>query len=258
MIQGLYAYALVVALVPYRLYLLPSARIFIYHSSDHGVLLYTFLWGLVCTVDQVRPWTYPEVPPVTGTMIQAAAHCRYSVLHPSSLGPLRSHGSNAAVNSVVRAFRTSTTRPGQRAVVYSRTGDPSAVLSAVRFPDLPPPAPRTANVRFLLSPINPADINVIEGVYPARPSPSTDLPSDACAVFVAGNEGVAEVLSVGDGVTDLKERDWVVMTKPQMGTWASSRNIRVEDVLKVDSLGLSAAQAATLTVRVFVELATPY
>lgn len=203
----------------------------------------------------LRSWTYP-IPPVT--MIRTAAYCRYGVLHPSSLGPLgRGHGSNAAVSSVVRAFRTSTVCPGQRAIVYSKNGSPSSVLSAVSFPDPPPPPPRTANVRFLLSPINPADINVIEGVYPARPSPSTDLSSNECAVFVAGNEGVAEVVSIGDGVTDLKERDWVVMTKPQMGTWASSRNIRVEDVLKVDSLGLSAAQAATLTVCIFVELATP-
>lgn len=164
------------------------------------------------------------------------------------LSSYRLHGANVAVSSVVRAFRTSTVRLGQRAIVYTQNGDPSSVLFTVSFPDLPPPAPKTANVRFLLSPINPADINVIEGVYPARPSPSTDLSSDTCAVSVAGNEGVAEVLSVGDGITDLKERDWVVMTKPQMGTWVSSRNVRVEDVLKLDSSGLNAVQAATLTV----------
>lgn len=135
--------------------------------------------------------------------------------------------------------------------MYNQTGSPSSVLSAFRFPDLPPPAPKTANVRFLLSPVNPADINVIEGVYPARPAPSTDLSSDPSAVFVAGNEGLAEVVSVGDGVTELKERDWVIMTRPQMGTWASSRNVRAEDVLKVDSSSLNAVQAATLTVRAF-------
>ena len=175
-------------------------------------------------------------------MIPTATHCRQGVLR------LRHwHGSNVA-----RAFRTSAIRAGQRAIVYSNNGDPSSVLSALTFADLPPPAPRTANVRFLLSPINPADINVIEGVYPARPSSSTDLSSDAGPVFVAGNEGVAEVLSVGEDVTDFKARDWVVMTKPQMGTWVSSRNVRVEDVLKVDSSGLSAAQAATLTVCVLV------
>lgn len=188
-------------------------------------------------------------------MFRTAAHCRHSVHHLSSLRG--HHGSNPAVSSVIRRFRTSTVRLGQRAIVYSKNGDPASVLSAVSFPNLPPPAPRTANVRFLLSPINPADINVIEGVYPARPSPSTDLSSDACPVFVAGNEGVAEVLAVGDGVTDLKERDWVIMTKSQSGTWVSSKNVHVEDVLKVDSSGLSAVQAATLTVCVFVKLATP-
>ncbi|KAG6370370.1 hypothetical protein JVT61DRAFT_12184 [Boletus reticuloceps] len=173
-------------------------------------------------------------------MIRTAASRRH-VLHLH-------HGYSTAGSCIVRAFRTSTVRLDQRAIVYSKNGDPSSVLSAVSFPDLPPPAPRTANVRFLLSPINPADINVIEGVYPSRPSPSTDLSSDASAVFVAGNEGVAEVLSVGNGITHLKEKDWVVMTKPQMGTWVSSRNVRIEDVLKVDSSGLSAAHAATLTV----------
>lgn len=177
---------------------------------------------------------------------------------PASVGyplSLRLHGSKAAVTgSVVRTFQTSSVLLGQRAIVYSKTGSPSSVLSVRSFPDPPPPAPKTANVRFLLSPINPADINVIEGLYPARPAPSTDLSSDPNPIFVAGNEGLAEVLSVGDGVTEIKERDWVVMTKPQMGTWASSRNVRVEDVLKVDSSGLTAVQAATLTVCVIVTL----
>ncbi|KAG9310991.1 hypothetical protein JVU11DRAFT_8869 [Chiua virens] len=154
-----------------------------------------------------------------------------------------------AVSSAIRTFQTSAISLGQRAIVYRGTGKPSSVLSTVTFPNLPPPAPKTANVRFLLSPINPADINVIEGVYPARPSPCTDLSSSAPSpFFVGGNEGVAEVIAVGDGVTAVKERDWVVMTKPQLGTWASSRNVRVEDVLKVDSTGLNATHAATLTV----------
>ena len=166
--------------------------------------------------------------------------CRLSTLYSS--------GGVVTASPTVRTFRTSAVAPSQRAVVYSKTGPPTSVLSVRRFPDLPSPAPGTANVRFLLSPINPSDINVVEGVYPTRPSPCTDLSSDSSAIFIAGNEGVAQVLSVGNGVTELKEGDWVVMTKRQMGTWASSRNVCIEDVLRVDSSGLTPAQAATLTV----------
>lgn len=67
----------------------------------------------------------------------------------------------------------------------------------------------TVHVRFLAAPINPSDINQIEGSYPLRPS-----------VFpaVAGNEGVAEVLAVGTGVTDMHVGDWVVPARPLLGS----------------------------------------
>ncbi|KIJ18267.1 hypothetical protein PAXINDRAFT_175380 [Paxillus involutus ATCC 200175] len=175
-----------------------------------------------------------------------AAYCRRAV----QLGAFVRHVVNHTnvVGSTTRAFRTSTVPLGQRAIVYSNHGDASSVLCSLTFPDLPPPPSKTLNIRFLLSPINPADINVIEGVYPAKPLPSHDLLSDEYPVFVAGNEGLAEVVAVGEGISELKVRDWVVMTKPQIGTWASGRNVEVEDVLKVSSSDLSEVQAATITV----------
>ncbi|KAI6118141.1 hypothetical protein F5141DRAFT_1212033 [Pisolithus sp. B1] len=131
-----------------------------------------------------------------------------------------------------RTFASSSVACKNKAIVYRKHGNPSEVLSILSFPDLPPPPPNTANVRFRLSPINPADINVIEGDAP---------------VYVGGNEGLAEVVQVGDGVRQLRKGDWVVMTKPQIGTWTSARNVDVRDVLKVPS-DLEEAQAATITV----------
>lgn len=146
----------------------------------------------------------------------------------------------------VMAFRASAIR-ANRAIVYSQTGDPSQVLSALTYRPLPPPPPNTVNLRFLLAPINPADINVIQGVYPAKPS-LTELVENS-PVFVGGNEGLAEVTRVGTGVSEVAPGDWVVMTKAQAGTWASSRNVLSEDVLKLPSAdGLTEVHGATMTV----------
>jgi trans-2-enoyl-CoA reductase len=147
------------------------------------------------------------------------------------------------------AFSMSSVLAGNRAIIYSTNGDPARVLSAFSFPKLPPPPPNTANIKFLLAPINPADINVIEGVYPARPEPDVSLSqAKDHPLFVGGNEGLGKVMDVGEGVVDLQKDDWVVMTKAQSGTWASAKNIDLSDVLKVPKQGLSEAQAATITV----------
>ncbi|KAG6332570.1 hypothetical protein ID866_6520 [Astraeus odoratus] len=146
-----------------------------------------------------------------------------------------------------RAFSSSTVTPRNRAIIYGNNGRPSSVLSALTFPDLPPPPPHTVNIRFLLSPINPADISVIEGVYPTKPSPAHfPLHSSTTPVYVGGNEGLAEVVRVGDGVTELKNGDRVVMTRPHSGTWISAKNVNVQDVLQVPS-DVGEAQAATMT-----------
>ncbi|KAF9457522.1 hypothetical protein BDZ94DRAFT_222612 [Collybia nuda] len=141
-----------------------------------------------------------------------------------------------------------------RAIIYSQNGDPSKVLTSLRYPELPPPASETVNIKFLLAPINPADINVVEGVYPSKPTEETSLTTSGKGspeqpVFVGGNEGLARVTAIGNGVGDLKLDDWVVMTKPQSGTWCTSRNVHASDIIKVPwRHGLSQVHAATMTV----------
>jgi trans-2-enoyl-CoA reductase len=88
------------------------------------------------------------------------------------------------------------------AVVYESYGDPGQVLKQVDTTDQVLNAPLPDDqvlVKFLASPINPADINTIQGVYSIKPA----LPA------IPGNEGCAEVLRVGSRVTQLKEGDKV-------------------------------------------------
>jgi mitochondrial enoyl-[acyl-carrier protein] reductase / trans-2-enoyl-CoA reductase len=149
-------------------------------------------------------------------------------------------------------FSTSARNQSNRAIVYSQNGQPADVVRVLTLPSLPAPPPQTVNVRFILSPINPADVNVIEGVYPSKPQPCTfpGIQGDGNVLFVGGNEGLAEVTRVGRGVESLKRGDWVVMRASQVGTWRSAANLREGHLLKVPRLqGLSEVNAATMMVR---------
>lgn len=77
-----------------------------------------------------------------------------------------------------RLFSPSAARQANRAVFFDRPGpgEPASVLYVHTFPDLAPPPANTINVRFLLSPVNPADINVVEGVYTVAYRPQEEGP----------------------------------------------------------------------------------
>ena len=145
-------------------------------------------------------------------------------------------------------FTTSSLCRANRAIVYEQNGSPTSVLTSLTFPSLPPPVAKTLNVKFLLSPINPADINVIEGVYPVKPIQNITLAGTG-PVFIAGNEGLAQVTQIGPGVTDYEVGDWVILTKQQHGTWASSTNVGQDDVLKLPKT-IGQVNGAMMTVSV--------
>lgn len=131
---------------------------------------------------------------------------------------------------------------------------------------LAPPGDDAVQVQFLAAPINPADINQVEGVYPLKPPMTTHLyssPSSSSTanppVAVGGNEGVAQVTKVGSRAsTHFKVGDWVVMGSAGLGTWRSHGNFLAKDLTKVrsvekmseggDSSSLDVVQLATLTV----------
>ncbi|XP_071807232.1 enoyl-[acyl-carrier-protein] reductase, mitochondrial-like [Asterias amurensis] len=97
-----------------------------------------------------------------------------------------------------------------RALVYAEHGDPSKVVQLTET-DLPPVDSSSVKIKMLASPINPADINTIQGVYPIKPA----LPT------VGGFEGVGEVIEVGGQVTEVKLGDRVIPATNNLGTWRS-------------------------------------
>ena len=64
-------------------------------------------------------------------------------------------------------------------------------------------------VKMLFAPINPADLNIVQGSYPTQPP----LPA------VAGSEGVAQVVEVGPAAKNLKVGDIVLPIKQGFGTF---------------------------------------
>ncbi|XP_051500871.1 enoyl-[acyl-carrier-protein] reductase, mitochondrial isoform X2 [Myxocyprinus asiaticus] len=108
---------------------------------------------------------------------------------------------------------------------------------------LPPVGDGGVRVHMLAAPINPADINMIQGTYPIL----CPLPA------VGGNEGVAEVIEVGSDVTVLRPGDWVLPIDACFGTWRTGAVCEEDDLISV-SKDISLLEAAT----VFVNPCTAY
>lgn len=92
-------------------------------------------------------------------------------------------------------------------------------------------------VKMMMSPINPSDINMIEGTYFVQPP----LP------MILGNEGVGKIVDVGKDVKGLNEGDWVIPTDTAFGTWQHYKVAEDEDVIKIPN-DISVLSAATLSV----------
>ncbi|XP_050421257.1 enoyl-[acyl-carrier-protein] reductase, mitochondrial-like [Adelges cooleyi] len=110
-----------------------------------------------------------------------------------------------------------------RKIVFEEFGDPIKVAKLVEDT-----VPDTAGddqviVKMIVAPVNPADINTIQGVYPVKPT----LPSSP------GYEGVGEVISVGSHVKHLVPGDRVI-PEGVIGTWRTAAVFRSSELVKVD------------------------
>jgi trans-2-enoyl-CoA reductase len=121
------------------------------------------------------------------------------------------------------------------AIVIHEHGEPGKVARLETL-DLPALAPGEVRVRGLFSPINPADLNVLEGKYPIRPQ----VPG------VAGIEGVGTVEALGAEVTGLAVGQRVLLPH-RSGCWRAAGNFAAQELIPVPE-DVPAEQAAMLKI----------
>ena len=108
-----------------------------------------------------------------------------------------------------------------KAIVYRAHGKPAEVLQLEEQP-LPELGSDQALVRLTAAPINPADLNQIEGKYPIRaPLPATP-----------GFEGAGIVEAVGQAVRDLGVGTQVILPH-NVGTWREAAVLKADQLIAV-------------------------
>jgi len=108
-----------------------------------------------------------------------------------------------------------------KAVVYERHGNPAEVLR-VKTQPWPKPAADEAVVQMRAAPINPADLNAIEGKYPVRP----ELPA------TPGFEGAGVVVDLGGDVTGMTVGALVILPH-SLGTWREAVAVKASELVAV-------------------------
>jgi NADPH:quinone reductase-like Zn-dependent oxidoreductase len=114
-------------------------------------------------------------------------------------------------------------------------GDPEKVVRVEQW-ELPELQPQQVLVEVLAAPLNPADLNLIEGTYGMLPN----LPA------VVGNEGVGVVAKVGSAVTNLSVGQRVI-APVRLGWWCTARILDAAHVFPIPS-DIPRDAAAMLTI----------
>lgn len=122
-----------------------------------------------------------------------------------------------------------------KALIYRTHGKPGEVLQLEESP-LGEPASNEALVRITAAPINPADLNAIEGKYPVRP----ELPA------TPGFEGAGVVEKVGDAVRGLAVGTQVILPH-DLGTWREAAVVAADKLVAVPN-EIAPEQAAMLKI----------
>ncbi|EPS36506.1 hypothetical protein H072_9945 [Dactylellina haptotyla CBS 200.50] len=135
-----------------------------------------------------------------------------------------------------------------RCLVFSNYGQPEKVLSLHSY-SIPPPYGDNLIVKFLASPINPADVNQIEGVYPEKPEFTRELGTSGESA-VPGNEGLVQIISCGSRVnSSIRPGQWAIMSGPNFGTWRTYAAAKESDLIMLPNKeGISQLDAATVSV----------
>jgi trans-2-enoyl-CoA reductase len=126
------------------------------------------------------------------------------------------------------------------ALVFEQFGPPVEVLKVREDWPVPPLNSGELRLRVLASPVNPADINLIEGTYGIRP----ELPA------VGGIEGLAEVIEASPGASGF-EWGHKVLLPQQPGAWRGELIAPAHAVTPLPAelqLSLDPLQAAMLSI----------
>jgi mitochondrial enoyl-[acyl-carrier protein] reductase / trans-2-enoyl-CoA reductase len=121
------------------------------------------------------------------------------------------------------------------AAVYERHGNPAEVLH-IESQTWPQPGPDEAVVQMRAAPINPADLNQIEGKYPVRP----ELPA------IPGFEGAGVVVEIGADVKSLTNGALVILPH-NAGTWRDAIAVKADELVVVPA-GIEPEHAAMLKI----------
>src|SRR5690348_12993938 len=121
------------------------------------------------------------------------------------------------------------------AAVYDTHGNPADVLRVESRP-WPTAGPGGAIVKMRAAPINPADLNQIEGKYPIR----AELPA------TPGFEGAGVVIDIGANVTNIGPGALVILPH-NIGTWRDAVAVRADELVVVPT-GIEPVYAAMLKI----------
>jgi trans-2-enoyl-CoA reductase len=121
------------------------------------------------------------------------------------------------------------------AAVYETHGNPLDVLHVESRP-WPAPAADDAVVKMRAAPINPADLNQIEGKYPIRP----ELPA------TPGFEGAGVVVEIARGASNVPTGALVILPH-NIGTWRDAVAVKADELVVVPK-GIEPVHAAMLKI----------
>lgn len=122
-----------------------------------------------------------------------------------------------------------------KAITFNCLGSVSKVLEVKTY-EIEPLAGEEVLLKILAAPVNPADVNIIEGAYPVKPRFLAGIGA------IGGNEGVAEVIKTGENVTRFREGDWVISAgqSNSYGTWQTFAKAQERSLVKLpDCKGIS-------------------
>ena len=121
------------------------------------------------------------------------------------------------------------------AAVYEKHGNPADVLRVETRP-WPTLAADEAVVKMSAAPINPADLNQIEGKYPIR----AELPA------TPGFEGAGVVIDIGANITNISPGALVILPH-NVGTWRDAVAVKADELVVVPA-GIEPVYAAMLKI----------